>query len=125
MPRYYEIDKDAIRELLLYAENTSDFYFKGVIPLLENYTKKYVKGDFVKEKAYKGFQNLIPYAIQLYYREFGDRMSFNTKEKEIIGKELYDHYEDLLGEMVKSAKKLKAKSAKKTTKKSTKKSTRK
>lgn len=121
MPRYYEIDKDAIRELLLFAENTSDFYFKGVIPLLENYTKKYVKGDFVKEKAQKGFQNLIPYATNLYYREFRDRMTFNPKEREIIGKELYEHYEDILDEMVKAAKKLKAKTAKKSTKKTKKK----
>lgn len=51
--RSYSIDKDAIREIELFANNTSDFYFKGVIPLLENYAKKKAKGTFDKEKALK------------------------------------------------------------------------
>lgn len=105
--RFYSIDKDAIREIELFANNTSDFYFKGVIPLLENYVKKKAKGTFDKQKALKGYENLIPYATRLYQKEFGDLMRFNPEERKIISKDFYEYYEDLMKEMFKKAKKLK------------------
>ena len=107
MQRNYQIDKDAIRELVLYMNNTRNIYFKSVIPLLENYARKYAKGNFDKKKAVKGFELLIPVGVRSYQKEFGDKMTFNPKEREIIAKELYDYYEDLMKEMFKKAKKLK------------------
>lgn len=112
MPRQYPIDKDAIREIELWIQNTGNIYFKNVIPLLENYTKKYVRGTFDKAKGIKGFELIIPVGVQSYYREFGDRMSFNPEEKKIIAKDLYDYYEDIMKEMFKKAKKLKKTSKK-------------
>ena len=92
--RFYSIDKDAIREIELFANNTQEFFFKGVIPLLENYAKKKAKGTFDKKKALKGYENLIPYATRLYQKEFGDLMRFNPEERNIISKDFYEYYEN-------------------------------
>ena len=110
--RNYPIDKDAIREIELWIKNTAEIYFKTVIPLLENYTKKYVRGTFDKNKGIKGFELVIPVAVRSYYREFGDKMQFNPEERKISAKDLYDYYEDIMKEMFKKAKKLKKTSKK-------------
>lgn len=105
--RNYEIDKHAIREMFLWITNSSDIYFKNAMPLLENYTRKYVRGTFDKKKAVKGFELLIPHGVRSYDKAFGYRMTFNKAERELLAKDLYDHYEDILKEMFKKARKLK------------------
>lgn len=108
--KIYPIDKEKIREIGLWINNTSDIYFKHVIPLLENYTKKYAKGTFDKKKAIKGFELIIPVGTRSYDKEFsgrGHNTTFNKAEREILAKELYDYYEDIMKEMFKKAKKLK------------------
>ncbi len=104
------IDKDKVRDIVLWIENSRDMYFNRTIPLLENYTKKYSRGQFDKQKAIKGFQLLLPYGIASYDKEFsirGYRTPFNAREKEEAAKQLYDYYEDIMKEMFKKAKKLK------------------
>lgn len=104
------IDKDKVREIVLWIENTGDIYFNRTIPLLENYTKKYVRGQFDKQKAIKGFQLLLRYGIASYDKEFGTRgyrTTLNAREKEEAAKQLYEYYEDFMKEMFKKARKLK------------------
>ncbi len=108
--RIMTIDKDKVREIVLWIENTRDLYFGKTIPLLENYTKKYVKGSYDRQKAIKGFQLLLPYGIASYDREFstrGYRTTMNAREKEEAAKQLFDYYEDIMKEMFKKARKLK------------------
>lgn len=47
--RIMTIDKDKVREIVLWIENTRDLYFGKTIPFLENYTKKYVKGSYDRQ----------------------------------------------------------------------------
>lgn len=104
------IDKAKVREIYFWIINTGDIYFKKTIPLLENYTKKYVKGTFDKKKAVKGFELLIPEGVKSYDKEFGSygyRTKFNAAEKQQLAQDLYDYYEDILKEMFKKARKLK------------------
>lgn len=78
--------------------------------MLENYTKKYVKGTFDKKKAVKGFELLIPVGARSYDEEFGGygyRTTFNAAEKQQLAQDLYDYYEDIMKEMFKKAKKFK------------------
>ena len=107
MARTKQIDTALVRELKLYATNTSDIYFKRVIPLLENYTRKYVRGSFDKAKAVKGYQTVVVEdAIRRYRKAYG-LGPVGSAEKKAIAEELYDFYEDIMKEMFKKAKKLK------------------
>ena len=108
--RVQTVDKDKVRELYLWIINTSDIYFKTVTPLLENFTKKYIKGNFDKKKAIKGFELVIPVGVKSYDKEFSSpyyKTTFNSAEKEELAKELYDYYEDMMKEMFKKARKFK------------------
>lgn len=108
--RVMTVDKEKVKEIYFWIINTRDIYFKRVIPLLENYTKKYVKGTFDKQKAIKGFQPIVPVGLQSYNKTFMypyDSLSLNAREKEALAKDLYDYYEDIMKEMFKKAKKLK------------------
>lgn len=108
--RIQTIDKDKVREIYFWIIKTRDIYFNKVTPLLENYTKKYIKGDFDKTKAVKGFENIVPVGVRSYEKTFTlpySRVSMNSAEKHECAKMLYDYYEDMMKEMFKKARKFK------------------
>lgn len=71
MPVYK--DKDAAREIQLYADNDSMLYHQRRLPILKNLSKKYKKGTYDVEKAAKLWRYYIDAAMQKYHREFGSR----------------------------------------------------
>lgn len=71
MPSYK--DKDAAREIQLYADNDSQLYRQRKNPILQNLSRKYIKGTYDIDKAAKLWRNYIDAALQKYHKEFGGR----------------------------------------------------
>jgi hypothetical protein len=76
MPIYK--DKDAAREIQLYADNDSQLYYQRRNPILKNLSKKYLKGQYDIEKAAKLWRYYIDAALQKYHKEFGGRGSWSN-----------------------------------------------
>jgi hypothetical protein len=66
-------DKDAAREIQLYADNDSMLYYQRRNPILKNLSKKYLKGTYDVDKAAKLWRYYIDAAMQKYQKEFGTR----------------------------------------------------
>lgn len=75
------IDMDAVRELELYAENTSEIYHRWTIPTLESLRKKYAKGQYDHEKAVKAWEYVAEAAAKMYHKEFGAGFWYDTFNK--------------------------------------------
>lgn len=71
LPEYR--DKDAAREIQLYADNDSQLYYQRRRPILVNLAKKYKKGMYDVDKAAKLWKYYIEAAMQKYNKEFGSR----------------------------------------------------
>lgn len=71
MPSYK--DKDAAREIQLYADNDSQLYRQRKNPILQNLSRKYIKGTYDIDKAAKLWRYYIDAAMQKYHKEFGGR----------------------------------------------------
>jgi hypothetical protein len=76
MPVYK--DKDAAREIQLYADNDSQLYYQRRNPILKNLSKKYLKGQYDIDKAAKLWRYYIDAALQKYHKEFGSRGSWSN-----------------------------------------------
>ena len=76
MPVYK--DKDAAREIQLYADNDSQLYYQRRKPILQNLSKKYLKGQYDIDKAAKLWRYYIDAALQKYHKEFGSRGSWSN-----------------------------------------------
>lgn len=68
-----EIDKNSLRELELYVENTSEIYHYHTMPAIENLKKKYAKGTYNREKACKLWGYVADAAAKMYAKEFCDK----------------------------------------------------
>lgn len=66
-------DKDAAREIELFADNDSQLYYQYRRPILINLSKKYKKGTFDVDKAAKLWRYFIDAALKKYNKEFGSR----------------------------------------------------
>jgi hypothetical protein len=66
-------DKDAAREIQLFADNDSQLYFQRMKPILINLSKKHKKGIYDVAKAAKLFRYFIDAAMQKYNKDFGSR----------------------------------------------------
>ncbi len=66
-------DKDAAREIQIYADNDYSLYNQGKRPILVNLGKKYKKGTYDVQKAAKLWRYYIDAAMQKYNKEFGSR----------------------------------------------------
>lgn len=64
------------RELLLYSENTSEIYFKYIIPVIHNLQKHYKRGKFDREKAIDAFYPVADTAAKMYCKEFARQEDF-------------------------------------------------
>jgi hypothetical protein len=71
MPTYN--DKEAAREIQLYADNDYQLYNQRKRPILINLGKKYKKGTYDVQKAAKLWRYYIDAAMQKYHKEFGSR----------------------------------------------------
>jgi hypothetical protein len=76
MPIYK--DKDAAREIQLYADSDYQLYKQRKNPILQNLTKKYLKGTYDIQKAAKLWRYYIDAALQKYHKEFGSRGSWSN-----------------------------------------------
>jgi len=66
-------DKDAAREIQIFADNDYLLYQQRKRPILINLGKKYKKGTFDVQKAAKLWRYYIDAAMQKYHKEFGSR----------------------------------------------------
>jgi hypothetical protein len=66
-------DRDAAREIELYADNDSQLYYQSRKPILVNLARKYKKGTFDIDKAAKLWRYYIDAALKKYNKEFGSR----------------------------------------------------
>ena len=71
IPQYK--DKDAAREIELYADNNGQLYYSRRKPILLNLQKKYKAGKYNVELAAKLWMYYINDAMQRYNKEFGSR----------------------------------------------------
>ena len=76
MPIYK--DKEAAREIQLYADSDYQLYKQRKNPILQNLTKKYLKGTYDIQKAAKLWRYYIDAALQKYHKEFGSRGSWSN-----------------------------------------------
>ncbi len=91
------IDKEAVRELVLYITNDGDLYRQRVTPMIENLKRKVKKGVYDREKAVKLWQYLADEGVKKYGKEFGPGASvawLNPATREEIARELRDYYEE-------------------------------
>ena len=91
------IDKDKVREVILFADNDYRMYEVLTTTYLNNLKKKRLKGTYDKKKSYK----LMEYYYQNYVRpemkkpsKYGYDPKFNKPEKEYFSK----YYGDYLWE---------------------------
>jgi hypothetical protein len=71
-------DREAAREIQLYADNDSMLYHQRRYPILKNLSAKYKKGTFDVQKAAKLWRYYIDAAMQKYHKEFGGRGSWSN-----------------------------------------------
>ena len=88
------IDEVAVRELELYATNDSEVYFKSIVPIQDNMTKKLKKGIFDHDKAVKAFLYTADFAAKKYCKEFGGiwYQVFNKATREETAKYLLKNF---------------------------------
>jgi len=71
LPSYH--DKDAAREIQLFADNDYDLYRQQKKPILINLGKKYKKGTYKIELASKLWKYYIDNALKKYNKDYGSR----------------------------------------------------
>lgn len=93
-----QADEDAVRELVLYAENDSRIYRNRTLPVIANLKRKVAKGVFDKELAVKAFQYVADDAAKQYKKEFPAEddgtydYNFNPATREEVARQLLDRY---------------------------------
>lgn len=71
MPKYQ--DKEAAREIQLFADNDAQLYYSKRKPIIINLQRKYKKGTYDINKAAKLWRYYIDAAMQKYSKEYGSR----------------------------------------------------
>lgn len=99
-----QADEDAVRELVLYAENDSRIYHNKTLPVIANLKRKVAKGVFDKELAVKAFQYVADDAAKQYKKEFPAEedgtydYNFNPATREEAARQLLDRYMEQIEE---------------------------
>jgi hypothetical protein len=91
------VDEALVRELDLWAQNTSEIYFQKHIPFVKNYRKKQEKGIYQEDLALKGIlNNYVPVVIESYRKEFGPNTltKVSKTDKIALAKELLQNVLD-------------------------------
>lgn len=67
------VDKHAVRDLILFADNDGDLYRQSYTPIVANLKKKMAKGKFDAAKSVTLWKYHADRAAQKYTKEFGGR----------------------------------------------------
>lgn len=86
-------DKEAVRTLILYAENDGDLYRRLIDPTHKNLEKKINKGQFDFKKSLVSFRRIADAAAQGFTKEHDARGStsfgvFGVAERNAAAREL-------------------------------------
>lgn len=91
-------DREAVRELVLYAENDFITYSYSILPACENLKKKVTKGVYDREKAKKLFNHVATFAAKRYAKEFANEADwfriFTAETRRQAAVELLDSFTD-------------------------------
>jgi hypothetical protein len=94
---YYDrmaYDKDALRELELYAENDGTLYRQRYMPTIENIKRKVKSDKYDHKKAPKLWMYYVDEAAKKYVRDMapGQRVAdiFSKKDREVLSQKLAD-----------------------------------
>lgn len=100
-----EINNEMVNELVLYINNTRNVY-ENIQLVCKKLARKKCKGIYDEQKAVKAFYNLVNYAQQQYYREFGGASTWyllaNTATRQAVAKELLEYYQEDIEELTQS-----------------------
>lgn len=100
------VDKDAVRELVLYITNDASLY-PQVQAIVKNMKQKIKRGKYDDELAVKAWQYLADAGVAKYDREFGSgggtKAMLNKATREQIARELRDEYADMVNEDVEAS----------------------
>ena len=90
------VDKEAVRELELYIENTRYIYDAYTVPTIRNLTRKEKAGKYDKEKACKAWEHVAEAAAKLYCKEFAEptawHVVFNAATRQAVAASLEVSY---------------------------------
>lgn len=92
--RAEEPNETAVRELLLFTENDGELYRQMLSPLEHSYQRKLDKGEYDKEKAIKGFLNVVNVSAKRYSKEFAtprDKI-FTMADKREVARQLEEQF---------------------------------
>lgn len=85
-----EEDADAVRELVLYADNDGDLYQQSAVPIMKNLTRKWRKGVYDSELAAKLWLYHATRAAKNYAQEFG--YAFSVQDRKDAAKEFEENW---------------------------------
>jgi hypothetical protein len=71
------IDKEALRELVLFIENDGDLYRQQTTSIIKNLSTKMAKGEYDKDKALKLWAYLMDAGAKKYAKNFGEPAEWN------------------------------------------------
>ena len=100
------VDKEAVRELVLYITNKSDLY-PQVQSIVKNMQRKIKQGKYDDELAVKAWQYLADAGVEKYDKEFGSgngtKSMLNKATREQIARELRDYFADEVNDGVEAS----------------------
>lgn len=100
------VDKDAVRELVLYITNDASLY-PQVQAIVKNMKQKIKRGKYDDELAVRAWQYLADAGVAKYDKEFGSgggtKAMLNKATREQIARELRDEYADMVNEDVEAS----------------------
>jgi len=85
-----EDDADAVRELVLYADNDANLYQQSAVPIMKNLTRKWRKGVYDSELAAKLWLYHATRAAKNYAQEFG--YAFSVQDRKAAAKEFEENW---------------------------------
>ena len=85
-----EDDADAVRELVLYADNDGALYQQSAVPIMKNLTRKWRKGVYDSELAAKLWLYHATRAAKNYAQEFG--YAFSVQDRKAAAKEFEENW---------------------------------
>ena len=83
-------DEDAVRELVLYADNDGTLYQQSAVPIMKNLTRKWRKGVYDSELAAKLWLYHATRAAKNYAQEFG--YAFSVQDRKAAAKEFEENW---------------------------------
>lgn len=98
------LDKDLLRDILVYIENDSGLYRQRVLPIVNNLARKKLSGKYDKELAVKAFMYLAIDGIKKYKSEYEVDVTLSKAEKESLAKDLLDSYTEEIDGVVEELK---------------------